>query len=290
VEPSGPKPVEDAALREAGSRLFASRCVACHGEKGDGEGPEAHRLSVPPRDFTRGVFKLRSTPTGSLPLDEDLFRTISRGMHGTAMLPFVMLTEAERWALVAHVKTLSPRFAAAPRAEPLVVPAAPAVTPALAVTGRELYASIKCNSCHGEEGRGDGPSAASLIDTSGRPIRLRDLGEGRFKRGTSVEDVYLTLRTGLDGSPMPSFEPALSHDQTWALAAHIHELSQRDRQAETARPGGMGMMGPGMMGRGMMGMGRGMMGHDPEEHLGMMINMPAMMMQSAVTGAPAATR
>jgi cytochrome c oxidase cbb3-type subunit 2 len=294
VEPSGPKPVEDAPLREAGGRLFASRCVACHGEKGDGEGPDAHRLTVPPRDFTTGVFKLRSTPTGSLPLDEDLFRTISRGMHGTAMLPFVTLTEAERWALVAHVKTLSPRFASTAPAEPLDVPAAPAVTPALVATGRELYASTKCNACHGEEGRGDGLSAASLTDASGRPIHLRDLGEGRFKRSTSVEDVYLTLRTGLDGSPMPSFEPALSHDQTWALAAYIHELSQRDRQTARARPRGLGMMGPGMMGpmmgRGTMGMGRGMMGHDPEEHLGMMINMPAMMMHPADSGSPAPRR
>src|SRR3984893_10120570 len=47
-------------------------CVGCHGELGDGNGENFPWLDPKPRDFTLGVFKWRSTPTGTLPTDEDL--------------------------------------------------------------------------------------------------------------------------------------------------------------------------------------------------------------------------
>jgi len=69
-----------------GERVYRENCTACHGEKGDGKGPQADRLKTKPRDFTGGIYKFRSTPSGSLPLDSDLARTITRGVRGTAML------------------------------------------------------------------------------------------------------------------------------------------------------------------------------------------------------------
>lgn len=258
--PTQPRPTEEDALRSLGARLFADRCVVCHGEKGAGDGREAARLSIPPRDFTTGVFKLRSTPTGSLPTDEDLFRTISRGVHGTGMVPWVTLSEQKRWALVAHVKTLSPDFSEAE--EPptsIAVPPAPSETSELAERGRGIYERAKCADCHGASGRGDGPAAKTLTDEASRPIRPRAFSDGRFRRGTRMEDIYLTLRTGLDGTPMGSYAKALTPDETWAVAAHVRTFVPK-KQA-----GPDGMTCPMMGGN-----------TDSEEHLGMMICMPGM--------------
>ena len=55
-------------------------CMVCHGPLGDGNGESAQWLDPKPRDFTLGVFKCRSTPTGTLPTDQDLFDTIGRGV------------------------------------------------------------------------------------------------------------------------------------------------------------------------------------------------------------------
>ena len=35
-----------------GKEVFLSRCVGCHGPKGDGKGPAARFMSPPPADFT----------------------------------------------------------------------------------------------------------------------------------------------------------------------------------------------------------------------------------------------
>lgn len=163
-------------------------------------------------------------------------------MHGTAMLPWVSLSERERWALVADVEAFSPRFAASPPPSPIAVPAPPPEAPALAEQGRSVYQRMRCASCHGIQGHGDGPSAPSLRDDSGQPIRLRDL----------------TLHTGLDGSPMPSYDGALTPADTWALAAYVRSLIEE-------RPADEGMMCPMMGGNA-----------DPQESLGMMIDMPGM--------------
>jgi cytochrome c553 len=60
-------------------------CVGCHGDLGDGNGENAPWLDPKPRDFTLGIFKCRSTPTGTLPADQDLYDTIGRGL-GQAFL------------------------------------------------------------------------------------------------------------------------------------------------------------------------------------------------------------
>lgn len=253
-----PRPEGGADLVARGARLFDERCAVCHGEKGDGSGREAARLDPRPRDFTRGTYELRSTPTGSLPTDEDLFATISRGMHGTAMLPWISLSERDRWALAAYLKTLSPRFATTERpASPVAVPQAPPETQALVEEGRRVYQRMQCASCHGAVGHGDGPSVPALRDDHDQPVRPPDFALGRFERGTRMEDLYLTLHTGLDGSPMPSYDGALTPHDTWALAAYVRSLvAERPKS---------GMMCPMMGGDA-----------DPQERLGMMIDMPGM--------------
>ena len=87
VDLSGPRPSENTQSVTAGHWIYEQRCAVCHGEKGDGRGKRADELYSKPRDFTIGTYKFRSTPSGSLPRDEDIYTTISRGLRGTGMLP-----------------------------------------------------------------------------------------------------------------------------------------------------------------------------------------------------------
>lgn len=112
-----------------------------------------------PADFTTGRFKFRSTPSGSLPLDTDLFRTITQGVGRTGMIPEVHLDEPDRWDIVAYLKTFSPRFGRERPQAAIPIPPVPDRTPDLVARGRQLYLDAGCAKCHGEGGRGDGPKA-----------------------------------------------------------------------------------------------------------------------------------
>jgi cytochrome c oxidase cbb3-type subunit 2 len=217
------RPRETESLRAKGERIYQQRCAACHGKRGDGHGWAARTLPIAPRDFTAGVYKLRSTPSGSIPTDEDLFTTISRGMHGTPMMAWRGLPEGERWALVARLRAFSPRFAHEEPGPLVDVPAEPAEDEALVNEGARLWTRLRCGTCHGA-GDGQGPSVALLQKDPGRRVRVRDLGRGEFLRGTSARDIYLTLRTGMDGTPMGSYGDGLTSHETWALAAYVRSL------------------------------------------------------------------
>ena len=212
-------------LLEKGKDEYLEHCAGCHGVRGDGNGPAATFLFPRPRDFTAAVFKFRSTPSGSLPTDDDLFRSVTRGVRWTAMPTFHELPEWQRLAIVAHVKTFSTRWAEEPP-ETIVAPGAPPrATPQLLARGKALYTKAKCQECHGESGRGDGPSAAQLKDDAELPIWPTDLGRGQFKGGSSVADVFRAITTGLDGTPMPSFADALSAAERWAIAYYVLSFS-----------------------------------------------------------------
>jgi cytochrome c oxidase cbb3-type subunit 2 len=260
---------------ELGERVYLENCAACHGQRGDGRGPEADRLKIKPRDFTTGNYKFRSTPSGSLPLDEDLFRTISRGVRTTSMLAQLHLSESERRAVVAYLKAFSPRFKTEKPPMPISVPAQPAMSRDQVTHGATIYAESGCNQCHGPEGKGDSAPASELKDDSGNPVAPTDLTLKPFKSGPNPEDVYRTISTGLSGTPMPSYGEVLTPKERWALVYYILSI------ATSERPGGMmGLVGEemegmridmraamaGMMGGGgMMGRGGGMMERNMQE-------------------------
>lgn len=220
-EAASAAPVPDESLRRLGADLFGVYCANCHGKQGRGDGPRAAALQPPPRDFTAGLFKFRSTPSGSLPTRNDLFRTLSGGLRGTAMMPFADLAEIERWALVEQVLVLADAQQGDVAAA-LTLPSAAG----RAEEGEALYARLECASCHGERGRGDGPSAAALEDWRGRPLPPPDFATRPFKRGQSADDVYLTLATGLDGTAMPAYGEAATPTELRDLAAWVLSLKQ----------------------------------------------------------------
>lgn len=243
--PVDPRPPSTPALVARGRDVFAKNCVACHGQKGDGKGYGAPFLSPPPRDFTAGVFKLRTTPSGSMPRDEDLYRTISRGVTGTAMpaWKWFLPDPADRWALVEYIKALSPRWQAEKAQAAIDLPAAPPDVdgPASIAKGKAVYESMGCASCHGKEGMGDGPSSLSLRDDWDNPLGARDFTNvAGFKGGWSEREIARTFLTGLDGTPMPSFADAMPRDQIWALAAYVKSLGRQHPMHDVASHGTAG--------------------------------------------------
>jgi mono/diheme cytochrome c family protein len=91
------------------SGLYHQLCARCHAAEGSGQGPAARQLNPYPRDYRRGLFKFKTTPTTLPPTDEDLHRVLRRGIPGTAMPAFDRLAEPQREALVQYVKYLSIR-------------------------------------------------------------------------------------------------------------------------------------------------------------------------------------
>jgi mono/diheme cytochrome c family protein len=236
-----------------GRDIYAMACVACHGDEGRGDGSVGPTLSPrrapQPRDFTTGEFKFRSTPSGQLPTTADLLRTVTEGvrsgggamtigLRGHRIMPsFRHMPEEQRLEVIEYVKSLNRAFWERQEVKTVNIPAPPPVTAERLARGKQLYADAECLACHGERGRGDGPSAPTLKDSRELPIAATDLTKPeRFKNGARPEDVYRTLMTGLAGTPMPSYADSLEPDQAWDLAYYTLSLSNnRGRTAETKR-------------------------------------------------------
>ncbi|MFQ5894445.1 MAG: ethylbenzene dehydrogenase-related protein [Nitrospinota bacterium] len=230
------KPKATPELVAKGKEVYEKRCSFCHGEKGDGEGPVADYLHPRPRDFTQGLYKFRTTKTGELPTDEDLFRTVSLGVPGTGMPAWgegtFRLPEAERWGVVFYIKSFFPDFADPefnPYEERVERSAPPPASPELVRLGGQIYRDElrgACAKCHGPEGRGDGAEAGAQKDDWGFPILPANLAASwRYKNwGPSLEEVFRTLSTGLNGTPMPGYADSLKERERWALAHYVRSL------------------------------------------------------------------
>lgn len=226
--PVPPRPPVTPEFVARGKRVYEQNCAACHGEKGDGKGSCSAFLIPRPRDFTQAHFRLRSTPSGQLPTDEDLFRSVSLGLAGTPMPPWKwLLDDTDRWAVVEYVKTFAPSFAdpAADRTTRVDLGTPPPRNPAAIAEGRALYGRLSCAVCHGEQGRGDGPSAYNLVDDSGQRIPARDFSKpSGFKSGYATREIVRSFLTGLDGTPMPSFGGVIAREDAWKLAYYVETL------------------------------------------------------------------
>ncbi len=222
------------AQREAGRLMYNAKCSHCHGARGAGDGAATAFLRPAPRDFTTGTFKFRTTENGELPTDEDIRRSIRQGMPYTGMPPWPQLSEQEVDNLMYYIKTFSDFFSG-PFAEvtALDMPSPPSITDESIVRGREVFLENSCIDCHGNLGRGDGPSGPTLTDQWDIPIRAADLTKRwTFRGGSTRSDIYRTFTTGLDGSPMPAFDIQPIEDQ-WALVNYVHSLSRDEADYST---------------------------------------------------------
>jgi mono/diheme cytochrome c family protein len=219
----------------AGKQLYFRYCWGCHGFRGDGNGENGPYLNILPRNFVAATFKCRSTPTGTLPTDEDLFNAMTRGFNNSNMPSWITLSDQNRADLVAFIKTFSQRWKTDKAGDPINVPAEPAVTLDSIKHGKELFAKLECWKCHGPEGRGDGPSASTLTDSNDQPIRPYNFAAGsRFKCGATNHDLYKIFMTGLDGTPMPSFADVIKPEDAWDLVHYLRTLQVTHKSPELA--------------------------------------------------------
>lgn len=237
--PSGPMPEATEQFVEQGRQTYIKRCSFCHGLLGDGNGPAADYLDPRPRDFTLGTYKFRTTLSGELPTDNDMFRTVSRGLPGTAMQAFDSdiikngLSEEERWQVISYIQTFAIEFDD-PDLDPvttgktLELPAnRPPYSEELAAKGEAVFKRAKCWSCHGMSGRGDG-NKEFRKDDWGFPIRIRNVTHPwKIKGGSEVEDIYMRFTSGINGTPMPSFVKTLPEEDRWAMANYIKSLQHK---------------------------------------------------------------
>ena len=235
-QPPPPKPPVDAALLATGERVFRGACIGCHGEKGEGDGREGKLIPIPPRDFVTAQFLCRHTPSGSLPRDEDLFRAVRRGFKSQVGMPsFRFLADGEVWAVISYVKTLSTRWKEEEVPAAIAIPPPPPFSREAATRGAAVFKAKGCWKCHGEGGRGDGPSAATLKYDNEVPVRPADFAkQADFKCGQRPADVFRTLVTGMDGSPMPSFAEEITDADRWDLVQFVLSVAAASEAAPQA--------------------------------------------------------
>lgn len=83
--------------------------------------------------------------------------------------------------------------------------------------GRALY-EVNCLACHGEQGNGDGPTAATL------PAPPANFNSGHTATHPDG-DLWYWIKTGIEGTSMPAFENQLSDDDIWHLVNYVRRLS-----------------------------------------------------------------
>lgn len=252
----------DARRLSSGERMYRAECAGCHGLNGDGGGPAARYLDPRPRNFWKGKFKFTSTDTGRHPTRQDLYGTITRGLAGSAMPSFALLNDEQLWDIVEYVRwlTLRGEFLQtlldvawddeelpdpdeiaeivesrwAPENIRATFPSA-AETPYDAESvarGQALFmdsSRASCFTCHGPTGRGDGPTADQYVDDWGYPILPRDFSLGVFRAGQEAKDLYLTIATGIGGTPMGSFSGVLEPEEIWDLVHFVQSLAEPTR-------------------------------------------------------------
>jgi cytochrome c oxidase cbb3-type subunit 2 len=215
------------ASRETGERIYRALCRSCHDDDGGGQTALGIDLDPSPSDLTQCNFKYRSTPSGSLPTDDDLLRTLYVGVPGTAMPSMAQLVSMPALrALAREVKARCDRFGREEPGVPIPPPGWELYSEASARRGSGVYKREGCSACHGARGEGDGPAAHALKDASGESIRPRNYTRGVFRSGFARADIYRAFSTGLDGTPMPALPESVTARDRWDLTHHIVSTSK----------------------------------------------------------------
>jgi mono/diheme cytochrome c family protein len=195
-----------------------------------------------PRDFTKGIFKFRSTPgKDSLPTDVDLYSTITHGLWGTAMPSWQEISANERLAVIQFIKTFSDRWEKEEVGRPIRMPPEPPITVESLEKGKALF-TANCMICHGQRGEGDGPMLPALKDVWGEAVVPANFTlpagvSGGVKLGHNSEHIFKTIMTGIGGTPMPVFVEHLKPDEIWDIVHHVQSLRVDAHQAELIEAG-----------------------------------------------------
>ena len=214
-----------------GKEIYEKRCTWCHGAEGDGAGAAKDRLNPPPRDFTSGNYKIRSSDFADpTPNDEDIFRMVRDGMPGTAMPGWSdIVSEQDMWDLVAYVKTFA-KYEKPPAKQvdfgTQIKSSAESIE-----KGKKLFEDgDRCVECHGKTGKGS--AGKRLKGDNGERTWPRNLTKPWTFRGSNdPKDIFTRISTGIAGTAMPSFaDPSskkkLTDEERWHVANYVASLAK----------------------------------------------------------------
>ena len=218
---------------ENGEAIYQKRCLQCHGEEGDGLGPAAERLNPPPRDFTLGLYKIRSSSyDADLPNDEDLFRMVRNGMPGTAMPGWSdLLSEQDTWDVIAYIKAFA-ELEGKPEKQVDYGTQVQSSPESIAAGDRLFHADDRCSECHGERGKGDG--IKKLKNDNGERTWPRNLTKPwTFRASNEPKDIFTRISVGIPTTQMPSFadpksKKMLSIEERWHVANYVASLAKTE--------------------------------------------------------------
>lgn len=224
---------------EKGKVLYDKKCAWCHGWKGGGDGPAAPFLNPPPRDFTAGIYKFKSSTFDEyFAFDEDIFRAIKDGLRGTSMPGWGdVLKDKDIWDIIAYLKTLVEGYETPSKRVELNGRIKPSKD---SIEKGKLLFKERCVECHGEEGKG--VATKILRDDWGFRTWPRNLTKGwTFRGGNQPEAIYTRISVGIPGTPMPSFADKgskgfMTDEERWHVANYVASLndeSKRVREGET---------------------------------------------------------
>ncbi len=204
-----------------GYALYVSQCARCHGVhgRGDGSGANSPTFSAPPRDLIAARYHFVSTENG-IASDDDLYRTIYRGLSNTGMPAFADLTNGQIVSLIDVLNDF--RADGSKPGRPIAVGPPPPATEQSIARGQALYVEA-CANCHGAEGRGDGESLS--FDYLQQRVVPADLRAGDIKSGDDPEQIYLRITTGIPGGYEGAYIMLnfgqLSEADRWALVHYL---------------------------------------------------------------------
>ncbi len=236
---AAPEAFAAAGDAKKGEAIYQKRCWWCHGKKGGADGPAAPFLIPPPRDFTLGMYKYKtSDPKAEIPRDEDLFREITNGMPGTGMPAWNdILKDQDRWDVVAYIKSLTDLFGKTPNPAQIDVSKKIKSSADSIAKGKQAFQTAKCYECHGQLGKGD--LTKKLKEDSGIRVWPRNLTKPwTFRGGYTAEDIYARVSNGIPNTPMPSFAAdatssgKLSVEDRWHVVNYVMSLAEPTSQVK----------------------------------------------------------
>jgi len=249
------------SLVQEGREAYNRFCQGCHGPEGDGNGPAARFLRPRPRNFQVANFKFSSTRSGQLPTDEDLKRTITEGLMGSAMPGWDLLPARTVTALVAYIKTFSPKWnerSAAPPIPQVNDPYRGLEDKSAAIArGEAVYHGFAtCWTCHPsyvdtdkineylvamenptrDAFRNNLFQSEGKANSEGEVVFPPDFKRDFVRSGASIDDLYRSIGAGITGTAMPTWidsmeipsahggEPLIRPNDVWAAAYYVQSL------------------------------------------------------------------
>ncbi|MDQ6960631.1 MAG: c-type cytochrome, partial [Mariprofundaceae bacterium] len=206
-----------------GRDIFYSNCFYCHGDLLDGEGVFAKGFNPTPANFQdvgtiaqlQEAFVFWRIATGGPGLPKE-------GTPWNSAMPVwhEMLSEADVWHVITFLYDYVgqvPRIWDQERSKAVTGIKEELLKKRAGMKGKELY-EFRCAACHGANGAGDGPAAKRLYP------KPRDFTTGLFKYKTSPgkmvprdEDLFRTIKFGLNGTVMPAWKSLMSDEQINSL-------------------------------------------------------------------------